>query len=245
LAWGSGTPLGVAGGAGGVQHGEHVVGAHRPPPVRHLPRRGGEPFAAELQEGVPGQVRLALGAAVQHDHLAQPGQPAEDRPPALQVVRAAEHRDLGAHVGGDERDLLGAERAVDRARGRAGVHRAEVGEHVLAAVHHHDRDDVAGFDADRREPGGDPQHPLARLPVAEGAPAVAVGVGVGRGVGVTARDLRELSADGTARDLLFDLGPRREDPGVGHVASSRRAGRLPGTASHRRIRSRTLRRDPR
>ena len=79
----------------------------------------------------------------------------------------------GLGVLGDVGDLAGGEGVVDRHRRRAGVHRADVGEHVLDPVGGHDRDPVAGLHAqlDEARPRGRGPARAARARTACASPA--------------------------------------------------------------------------
>ncbi len=99
------------------------------------------------------------------------------------------------------------------------MHRAEVGQDVLAAVDHHEGHGFAGFQTQCGERGRDLQDPLTGLAVGQRAPAVALGIGIGGRVMVLLGRLSQLLADGTAGDLPLDLGPDFEDFGHGPASS--------------------------
>ena len=187
--------LGTAGRARRVEHGQRVVRSQGAPAVA----RG----VAEAQEGLPRDVRRAGRAAVQDDDLPQRGQARQHRAPAVELVRAVQYGVARLTVGGDVRDLVGRQRGVEGRRDTTGVHHAEVSQHVLGAVGHHQRDGLAGSEAERGERGGDPQDLPPGLRPGQGLLAV----GEGGRVGVPLRRLAQSVGDRPARDLLLDPRP--------------------------------------
>ena len=98
------------------------------------------------------------------------------------------------------------------------MHARDVGEQVLVAVGRHDRDRVAGLDAQRDQAGGAVERGLAHLRPGERAPAGAVDadlVGVRRGVGELFGGVGEGVDEGASLDLGLDLLAGNENVGHG------------------------------
>ena len=156
---------------------------------------------------------------VEHHDRAQCGRLLDRALPAGELVGPLEERHRRLGVTGHERDLLGRERVVDRHRDRGRVHAGDVGEQVLGAVGRHDRDRLAGLDAQRHQARGAVESGLAHLRPGERAPARAVDtdlVGVRRGVGVLVGGVGQGVDEGASLDLGLDLLAGNEN--VGHGA---------------------------
>jgi ABC-type sugar transport system substrate-binding protein len=82
-------------------------------------------------------------------------------------LRLGDHYPVG-RVAEQVGDLFGGGGVVDRERRRAKVQRGGVAEVELRAVDHHQRDRVAGFDAEVGKAGGDPADALGVLPPGDG-----------------------------------------------------------------------------
>jgi len=205
--------LGVAGGARGVQQGQRVPGLDRRHPGGDLIRVGGAPVPAQRHQAVPGHVPVTgrAGPRVPDDDRGEPGQPVQDRLPAGQLGRPVQHRDPGITVRGHVRDLFRRQRGVQRHPQAARMHRAQVGQHVLAAVREHQRDPLAGRQPQCGEPGRYFQHPLPRLRPGQGLPAITGPGLVGVRVGITAGlgHLPQFIAQRAARYHALDFSPLR------------------------------------
>jgi hypothetical protein len=90
------------------------------------------------------------------------------------------------------------------------MHRAEVSQHMLAAVREHQRDPLAGRQPQRGETRRHLQHPLPHLRPGQGPPAstcpglVGVRVRIARGLG----RVPQFIAQRPARDHTLDLSPQ-------------------------------------
>ena len=203
--------LGVAGGARGIQQGQRVTGPDRRHPGRDLIRVGGEPFPAQRHQAVPGHVPVIgwAGHRVPDDDRGEPRQLVQDRLPAGQLGRPVQHRDPGITVGGHVPDLLRRQRGIQRHPQAARMDRAEVGQHMLAAVRQHQRDPLAGRQPQGGEPGCHLQHPLPHLRPGQGPPAVAGSglIGIRRDIAAGLGDVPQLIAQGAARGHTLDLSP--------------------------------------
>ena len=213
VAVGEQDALGVAGGARGVQQGQRVIGLDRRHPGRDLTRPGGEPFPAQRREVSPRHIVITgrAGRWITDDDLGYPRQLLQDRLPAGQLGRPVQHRDPGIAVGGHIRDLLRRQRCVQRHPQAARVHRAEVGQDMLAAVREHQRHPLARRQPQRGEPGCGFQYLLPGLQPGQGLPAVTGPghglVGVRPGITGGLGDVPQLIAQGAARHHALDLSP--------------------------------------
>ena len=201
--------LGVAGRTGGIEHGRRVGRPDGGGPAGDLIRAGGQPRGAERREVRPAQVEIPgrAGGRVPHDDLLQAGQAGQHRLPPGQLVRAVEHGDPRVAVGGHVADLLGGQRGVDRHRHSAGMQGAQVGEHVLDPVRHHQRHPLARLQAERGEPGRERQRLLMGLPPGDGLPRAAVPVGVRGQVAEGLRRGLQLAAERPALGGLLQRPP--------------------------------------
>jgi hypothetical protein len=163
--------------------------------------------ASELDEVVPGECVVGLvGRVDDHEVLDRAG--GKRVGPAGDVVVGLEDHHLGRGVLGDVRHLAAGQGVVDRHRGRAGVHRADVGEHVLEPVGTHDRDAVTRLHAQLDEGSREREALVAELAPAEGSPARTFDpdlVGEGRLVALLGDQVGEGVRDGAAQDLGLDL----------------------------------------
>ena len=148
--------LGVPGGARGVEDRRRLVGVDAPASAGR-PRLRAARASARPRSSSSSQVSAPVGASLRARSRRAcsipPVASASAQRATWSAVSSTTTRGLG--VPGDVGDLAGGERVVDRHRGGAGVHRADVGEHVLDPVGGHDRDPVAGLHTEVDEGGGE------------------------------------------------------------------------------------------
>jgi hypothetical protein len=116
---------------------------------------------------------VAVGGAVEGDHLGQAGQlgAAVAELGDLLVVLGEDH--AGAGVAQDVGDVGRWRGGVHGGGGGTGAEDAEVGQDPVEPGARRDPDPVLRLDAERQQPGGDGPHPLAHLAPVERLPAVA------------------------------------------------------------------------
>ena len=177
--------------------------------------------SSQVRYGSPAGHTLASRTMIR----AQAGQAGQHRLPPGQLVRPVQHGDPGRAVPGHEAHLLGGEGGVEGDRDPAGVHGAEVRQHMLGPVGHHDRHPLAGGEAERDEAGRQFQRLLPGLRPAQGGPATRIGaaladLGQGRVVRELLGGLPELITDRPAPDRFLDLRPLPENLGRSPLTSA-------------------------
>ena len=136
--------LGLAGGAGGVDQDRQVVGLARVQPLLPELRVARRERAAELAQRLEADhVRIAefvqpLG--VEHDDLAQAGQPRAHLERLVELLLVLDEQDARVRIGREVVHLRGRVGRIDAVRYTAGAERAEVGVQPLLARVGEDRD---------------------------------------------------------------------------------------------------------
>ncbi|GAA3495128.1 hypothetical protein GCM10019016_022280 [Streptomyces prasinosporus] len=156
--------LGLAGGAGGVDDGQRVLGP------------GGVEFLAELlRRRLSEQRRVRhmrrLRSRVGHHQPFQRGAGVgQQRFPHRELPGSADDGEARAAVAGDVGDLLGGGGAVDADRDRAEADQRQVRQPVLGPVGHHQQHMVPAADAEGPVAGGEGAGVLVDLAPAERGP---------------------------------------------------------------------------
>jgi hypothetical protein len=149
-------PLGVAGGAAGVDEGREILGSDRRGSLLEPGPIGRRAQGHERLEALPPGRCVPLGGADAdaHDplhfrHLSAYGQE------PLQALAPLNEEDPRAAVAGDVGGPFGKQRRIDRNQGRADAQGGEIDRRPVGAVLGHERHPVARADADLDQSPGD------------------------------------------------------------------------------------------